>query len=1005
MFERFEWASAFRVSHIHRNAAIVAAAVFSAGLVALDLQSSWAESRILPIIDRRATFSIKPGASRQQDRPTKTGPYDERLGYSQNLELIGKLQKAGFQIEAQASDSPTSRFLTRMGLDPVYREKDQAGLLLLDHTGQPFYESQYPRRVYPDFASIPPLVVQTLLFIENREMLDASYPDRNPAIQWGRFTQAMLDAALHAVDRSHSRAGGSTLATQLEKMRHSPAGRTDSVIEKARQMVSASLQAYREGPNTLRRQREIVVDYINSIPLSATRADGEVIGLADGLHDWYGEDTDQVNGLLSASEGDLSQHDLERRATAYREVLSLLLALRAPTRYLAQQPDALAEKTDSYLRALSVKGVISPRLRDDALKARSVPRTPSAPEAPATFVADKASLGIRASLLPLLGVQSSYALDRLDMNVQTTLDNTAQTSVTRFLNGLSSPQAVKAAGLDQYQLLDRGKADAVIYSVTLYERRGNSNLLRIQTDNFNEPLDINRGTRLQLGSTAKLRTMINYLQVVEDLHRQYADSTSAQLKEIAVRRGDNITRWAIDYLAQSNDRSLEPMLKAALQRRYSGSNGEAFFTAGGLHHFDNFEREEDYQIMPVSEAFQRSVNLVFIRLMRDLERYYMYRLPGVSPHILDDPEDPARQQYLNRFADFEGSTFERRFYEKYNGQSPDQSLEKLLSGIRLTPVRAAVIFRSIRPQADADQFAAFLRAHLPEPVLARVNIGRLFDKYGPDKFDLRDRGYLAHVHPLELWLLQYREEHPGASLDDMLAASARERVEVYRWLFRTRYRRGQNTRIATLLEIDAFQQIQHAWKSLGYPFDSLVPSYATSIGVSGDTPQALAELAGIILNNGVRYPARTIDQLQLAKDTPWETVLSRPAAEGVHVLSPVIARLVRQEMLGVVENGTGRRAHGGFPLPDGKLLPIGGKTGTGDNRLQRFAANGGLIGSQVQNRTAAFVFFIGDRFYGTVLAFVPGKSAGNYGFTSALAVQVLKDLEPSLLPLVTQAGS
>jgi hypothetical protein len=52
------------------------------------------------------------------------------------------------------------------------------------------------------------------------------------------------------------------------------------------------------------------------------------------------------------------------------------------------------------------------------------------------------------------------------------------------------------------------------------------------------------------------------------------------------------------------------------------------------------------------------------------------------------------------------------------------------------------------------------------------------------------------------------------------------------------------------------------------------------------------------------------------------------------------------------------------------------------------------------NRTATFVFMIGDRFYGTVTAFVPGKTSANYNFTSALTVQVFKDLEPLLLPLI-----
>lgn len=105
-------------------------------------------------------------------------------------------------------------------------------------------------------------------------------------------------------------------------------------------------------------------------------------------------------------------------------------------------------------------------------------------------------------------------------------------------------------------------------------------------------------------------------------------------------------------------------------------------------------------------------------------------------------------------------------------------------------------------------------------------------------------------------------------------------------------------------------------------------------------------------------------------------------------------------MIGVVENGTGRRARGGIRLADGTVLSIGGKTGTGDNRFQVFGPHGSLLGSHVVNRTAAFVFFIGDRFYGTILAFVPGKAAANYKFTSALAVQVLKELEPRLQPLI-----
>jgi len=137
-------------------------------------------------------------------------------------------------------------------------------------------------------------------------------------------------------------------------------------------------------------------------------------------------------------------------------------------------------------------------------------------------------------------------------------------------------------------------------------------------------------------------------------------------------------------------------------------------------------------------------------------------------------------------------------------------------------------------------------------------------------------------------------------------------------------------------------------------------------------------------------------------DTPTETVLGRPTASGQRVIEPEIAALVRQQLIGVVENGTARRAHGGIALPDGRIIPVGGKTGTGDNRMESFSANGKVIGDKVVSRTATFVFMIGDRFYGTVVAFVPGSKAASYKFTSALAVQIFKDLTTDLKPLMAR---
>jgi hypothetical protein len=52
----------------------------------------------------------------------------------------------------------------------------------------------------------------------------------------------------------------------------------------------------------------------------------------------------------------------------------------------------------------------------------------------------------------------------------------------------------------------------------------------------------------------------------------------------------------------------------------------------------------------------------------------------------------------------------------------------------------------------------------------------------------------------------------------------------------------------------------------------------------------------------------------------------------------------------------------------------------------------------VVSRAATFVFFLGDRFFGVVTAYVTGPEAARYQFTSALPVQVLKSLAPILTP-------
>src|SRR3546814_15449212 len=75
-------------------------------------------------------------------------------------------------------------------------------------------------------------------------------------------------------------------------------------------MVSASMRAYRDGPDTMDERRQLVVDVLNSTPLAGRVGHGEVIGLGEGLALWFGADFNRANALLrKAGDGDANLHE------------------------------------------------------------------------------------------------------------------------------------------------------------------------------------------------------------------------------------------------------------------------------------------------------------------------------------------------------------------------------------------------------------------------------------------------------------------------------------------------------------------------------------------------------------------------------------------------------------------------------------------------------------------------------------------------------------------------
>jgi membrane peptidoglycan carboxypeptidase len=966
--------------------------------VAYEVRTSYLEAQFFTWLDSGIGYSVTPGAS-QSLRFPKYGPRDVRLGYTGLPAAVASLTVHDFRVVRQAQWSPRLQWFVAHGGYPPYTPATQTGLQMFDRNGMQLFKARYPERVFDSFEEIPPIVGSTLTFIEDHDLLDPLYPLRDPAVAWKRFIVAGLGHVGGLINRHWERGGASTLATQIVKFDDSPAGRTESVSEKLRQMVSAAADAYHGGPETMSARRQILLTYLNSTPLASRPGYGEVIGLPEALWVWYG--TDPVEAARVLTQPAVAGATLTRQGEVYRQVLSLILAGQRPAYYLIENHAALESLIDAYLHLLADEGIISPELREAAAVSRLQFR-PDVPVPQFSFVDNKVVGWLQSELLSLLRVPNLWSLQHFDLSVSSSIDEQAQQRVTDVLTRLGDLAYDRSLGLIGKQMLGDGNPAQVNWSFVLYERGDGANYVRIHADSLDAPFDINSGAKLQLGSTAKLRTLITYLNIMVALHGKLASEPAAELRQIGAAGPGSLTRWAAGYLAGTHNRGLKPMLEAAMQRTYSAAP-VTFFTGGGNNSFGNFEPWENDLIPTVEFAFEHSINCAFVRLMRDIRDYYIAQSGLDEKKLLYDPQDTARAEYLRQFVGKEGLTYLYKFYVADRDLSPSEVLDRLATHTTPLASHLAVLFLTVHPDATQAEMAAFLKAHMPRATFSELDeerLATLYDEFRLNKLSLNDEGYVAGIHPLALWLAGYLQSHSNASWGDVVKASPGAIQQAYVWLYRPHKTFQQNVRIRIILEQEAFARIWEDWRRQGYPFEHLVPSLGTAIGASGDRPDALADLMGIIVNNGVQQPTVDLETLNFGDGTPYQTDLAaQPFRQPA--LDPLVAATVRKALMGVVHNGTASVLKDAY----GSQLAVGGKTGSGDNRYHVYGPGGALRGERAVDRTATFVFFLGDRFFGTVTAYVPGRAAAHFSFTSAMAVQLLKALRPELEPLLRAPGA
>src|SRR3990172_4576758 len=788
-----------------------------------EIRTSALQSSFFTDYSTKLSYKIEPGKSTGVVFPGE-GPYNKRRGYTLLPQFIERMEKRGFQVVEQARFSPELTKIAARGITPPYEEPAVSGLTIWGENGALIYNAKMDNRLFTTFDEIPPLLIKSLLYIEDRELGAPIDPRTNPVVDWDRFAKAGLFYGINKLGFPVQVEGGSTLATQLEKFRYSGNGNTTSVKDKFRQMISASIKVYSKGMDTSAARRQIILDYINSAPLAGAPGYGEIYGLGEGLRVWFGENLKEVSRSLESPEPD------RQKARAFLQVLSLLCSVRAPSYYIIENPPALEMRVRNYVNLLEKEGIIEP---DFAALLRKTPVkfSPTPYESqPKPLAMRKASNTIRNKLLQGLGVTDYYTLDRIQLEVKTTLDIPLQERITDFFHQLEDKEFVDEKGLRGKRLLSTGDASEVIYSFRLFEITPYGNTLRVNTDNYAHPFDLNEGMKLELGSTAKLRTLSHYLEIVALIYKELAGLDAKSLKNIArnTAEHDPITSWVAESLRKAPSMSFDVLLDQALKRKYSGCPAQ-FFTGGGLHSFGNFSKLDNSRILTVEDATATSTNLVYIRLIQDLVRYHRNRLPYDTQAILDNPRDPKRLMFLQEIADKEANHFLSKFYKRYRNLTSDEVVDKFLGKDADSLRHLTILFFAWFRETNEEDLGKWLKHHTGKAVDQKT-LTRLYKGYSNPDLTISDYGFLLRRHPLEVWTAGTLRKHPKMLWNELFEKSETPRQVTASWLFKTRNQSAQNRRLRIRFEKDAFARMTPYRKRLGFPFYTLVPSYSTAIG-------------------------------------------------------------------------------------------------------------------------------------------------------------------------------
>ena len=1001
-------------------------------------------------VEKVAQLKIMPGKPQSWDIPIPDSPRWKRDGMTYYPQLFDVLNDAGFQVDKETHLvlTPQAKKLFDMGIFPFnhYQGKAFSGLKIMDRHKKIVYQYQHPNQ-FKDFQHISPFILKALLVWENDKLrhlvFDKNKDDAelNYLIEGPRMIKSASEYVQYKITGEGSYSGGSTLMTTLEKITNTPGGRTHSITDKINQMIGAGIHLYGgstdissasgsgsgyESDNG-RRVKKALVDFLNTVPMAGGPKSyaGELLGFGAAYYAWFGYTIDELNEQLKSK-------DRQARSQAYKNICSLIVAIRRPSQLLLA-PEAVARQANVLLSRLKKKQLINSALyvKARAMKPEWRPqknhrlKLDYALHREASSARNHYTHLIRQAVARKSGKAESkkinlQTVDNMPVAIEMTTDSQLEKDIRGILDDMYTGVAQKSPfvqgrqkGLLQSLSLDELKQ--IQYGVIVLEIDAQRHWKILANTDTQSKVVYNpaKQGRFQWGSTAKLRVLVNYLMIIHDealllqqelLSSTFKDSGSKQYKQSSLlkeysKSSVTIKRLLASYLKKYPQSSMEQILAWAMSRRFSANPDSKFLTGESWHQFHNYQKSDDRKNPNLWQMTTESINLSFVRLMREVVDYYIDQSGYDKIAILTDKKNSVRKKIidnsvkqeeavyldgLNFFIEGIQSSFsdfaladEKTIKEHLAEETLDEKKEVTNREII---IRAREFVKTMNLPVDKDsENKSYNSAYSKE-----------LEKYR------RLTSWFKRITDYEKkWLLaRVRQQHSRYSepeSDALTVEQARIIEQTSNWL-RTSKFWIKNT-LYTHMERQAFSKgVTPAWQKLGYPF-KVSPSYAVVLGSSGDTPMSLIELAGTLLNDGLHEKnISSIERIILAPGSEFETPF-KIEYQQERIIPRAIAIVVRKAMAGVLQKGTAVFASR-HPLMR-YVQSAGAKTGTGDNRYNQ----------KPINRSAAVLSVLdsgeGKAKYAICITMsVTEGDIERYNFTSKVPVRILSRIADHLSPIV-----